>query len=254
MGPMTADADVPHPDGASSGSRTTRRRGRMSEAKWAVLADDAPRWTIAPAAAGRTAGLVAGFGRDARRLLDVGAGNGAATLAWAAAHPDRDVLAVELHRPGLVQLVRALDAGGPANVRVVEADVTVAFPAVEPGAFHDVRVLFPDPWPKRRHVGRRLVDPTFVAWAADLLLPGGTLHLATDWDDYAEQMRAVFGPEPRFRLRVDAAATAAHPPDDDGLHPPVSARPDRPVTAYERRGLRAGRAISDLVFDRVEPG
>lgn len=184
------------------------------------------------------------FGRRAPRLLDVGVGNGAATRAWALAHPDRDVVAVELHRPGLVALLRDLDAAGPSNVRVLEADVEAVLAAAEPGDLHDVRVLFPDPWPKRRHEGRRLVDRRFVARVADLLAPGGTLHVATDHGAYADQVRDALDAEARFEARAGAVGGRV---DGEGW---CSPRPDRPVTAYEARGLAAGRAITDLVAQR----
>ncbi len=256
--------------------RTTKRRGRMSDAKRDALATLAPTWSVTSPL--RAAALDAAFGRAAPRLLDIGVGTGEATLHWAAHHPDHDVIAVELHRPGLARLLQRLATDGPANVRVLEADVTTviadlaeladqtgsaasgtgARPAVP--VVHAVRVLFPDPWPKRRHRHRRLVDRSFVSAVADLLPAGGWLHLATDWDDYALQMRLALLHEPRLVIDLDAEASGAgrtvpepgRPEDVDPDDPPTwaSARPERPVTTYEGRGVDAGRRITDLVAHR----
>lgn len=247
--------------------RTTKRRGRMSDAKRDALATLAPTWSVTTPL--RAPALDAAFGRAAPRLLDVGVGTGEATLHWAARHPDHDVIAVELHRPGLARLLQRLDADGPTNVRVLEADVTTVIAdladlgtdARPPGpVVHAVRVLFPDPWPKRRHRHRRLVDRSFVSAVADLLPPGGWLHLATDWDDYALQMRLALLHEPRLVIDLDAeeadagltAPEPGRPEDVDPDDPPTwaSARPARPVTTYEGRGIDAGRRITDLVAHR----
>lgn len=220
----------------------------MSDAKRDALSTLAPTWSVTTPL--RAPALDAAFARAAPRLLDVGVGTGEATLHWAASHPDHDVIAVELHRPGLARLLQRLAADGPTNVRVLEADVTTVIAdladlaelassaALGTGArpadpvVHAVRVLFPDPWPKRRHRHRRLVDRSFVSAVADLLPPGGWLHLATDWDDYALQMRGVLRHEPRLVVDLDGG------------------RPERPVTTYEGRGLAAGRHITDLVAHR----
>jgi len=220
------------PFGVRAGARTTQRRGRMSPGKATALVELAPRWMLDGAAGLGPARLDLAFGRRAPRLLDIGAGTGEATRHYAQGHPDQDVVAVELHRPGIVRLVRDLDRDGPATVRVIEADALAVIDQAEPESYHHIRVLFPDPWPKRRHVGRRMVDPAFVRAATDLLPIGGTLHLATDWADYADQMRAC--------LRTDRR-----------LGPTSEERPPRPITAYEQRGIDAGRAIVDLVAERV---
>ncbi|MBX3286261.1 MAG: tRNA (guanosine(46)-N7)-methyltransferase TrmB [Actinobacteria bacterium] len=240
--------------GARQGARTTQRRGRMTAARHAVLAELGPAWLLDPADATSPAALTRAFGRQAPLVLDIGAGNGEATRAWAEAHPDHDVLAVELHRPGLARLVRDLHDAGPPNVRAVEADALLVLEAMPPGSLAGLRVLFPDPWPKRRHVGRRLVDPAFVRLATDRLAVGGWLHVATDWDDYAQQARASLATEARLEPVVDevdeidgaVADEDGHRPGWDG--PPWrTQRPERPVTAYEQRGLDAGRSIADLV-------
>jgi len=205
-----------------------------------ALTEIAPSWGLAGDRPWSPGSLTQTFGRQAPRLLDIGGGNGEASRAWADGHEDCDVVVVELHRPGMARLVRDLDAEGPPNVRVVEADVVAVVDVeLETGSFHAVRVLFPDPWPKRRHLGRRLVDDQFVARVADLLSPGGWLHVATDWTAYGAQVRAAMEAEPRLRpIRNDTGPGWTSP------------RPPRPVTAYERRGLDAGRTIVDLVAER----
>lgn len=236
-----AGAPLPAPRGV----RTTRHRGRMTDGKRALLVDLAPRWGIDPAGPWTAEHLAAGFGRVAPIHLDIGVGDGVATRDWAAAHPDDDVLAVELHRPGVSTLFAELEAGGPGNVRVAMADACEVLAGLDPSSVTHIRVLFPDPWPKRRHVERRLIDRAFAAAAADALVEGGTLHLATDWAEYADHMRTMIATDRRLEPRPGPG------PAIDGAW--SSPRPDRPVTAYERRGLHAGRAVTDLVWARTEP-
>ncbi|MBA3281450.1 MAG: tRNA (guanosine(46)-N7)-methyltransferase TrmB [Acidimicrobiia bacterium] len=217
----------------------------MSDAKRSVLHELGPRWLIASELTTSIDGLASAFGRQAPCVVDLGGGTGEATRAWALDHPDHDVVAIEVHRSGIVRLVQDLESAGPPNVRVIEADGTVVLGAWGAGGLAGFRALFPDPWPKRRHLERRLVDVGFVNRATDLLLPGGSMHLATDWDDYADQMRAALVAEPRLQVQVDRAGATS------GTAPLWrSARPLRPVTAYERRGHDAGRTITDLVAHR----
>lgn len=235
-----------HPDeqgpATPRGVRTTRHRGRMTDEKRRQLVELAPRWTVDPAGPWTVEHLAAAFGRRAPLHVDVGVGDGEATRHWAAADPDADVLAVELHRPGVSRLLGRLEADGPTNVRVAMADACTVLAELEPASIAHLRVLFPDPWPKRRHVARRLVDRAFVTAAGDALAPGGVLHLATDWDDYAEQMRAMVATDARLVPEPEAGTSAV------GAW--RSPRPDRPVTAYERRGLDAGRTVTDLRWRR----
>jgi tRNA (guanine-N7-)-methyltransferase len=226
-GPMSDDVR-PLVTDPPQGVRTTRRRGRSSAAKAAVLRDLGPAWTVPvddPTGAWTAEQVPAG-----PLLVDIGVGSGEATRAWAASRPEARVLAIELHRPGLAKLLAALDAEGPGNVRVVEADALALLAQLGDASVAAIRLLFPDPWPKRRHVERRMVDRAFVGLAARVLEPDGTLHLATDWADYADHMRSMVATDPRFVLQRDAG------------------RPDRPVTAYEQRGLDRGRSITDLVY------
>ena len=205
----------------------------MSAAKLRALAELGPRYGVDLALDRPLADrLAAAFGRPAPRLLDVGIGNGEATVAWALAHPDRDVLVVEVHRPSVAATLLAVAEAGPANVRVAAVDVRTLLDQAAPGDLHDVRVLFPDPWPKRRHLGRRLVDATFAARVAAVVPPGGTLHVATDHSGYAAQVVDAVGSDARWEVAGDVP------------------RPDRPVTTYEALGRAAGRTIHDVVATR----
>jgi tRNA (guanine-N7-)-methyltransferase len=241
----------------------------MSPAKHAAIAELGPSWMLDPATLLDAGARARALRRSAELLLDIGGGTGEATRAWAAANPDCDVVALELHRPGIARLLADLDRAGPPNVRVVEADATAVLPLLADAGLEAVRALFPDPWPKRRHVGRRLVDPTFVRAAVDALAPGGLLHLATDWASYADHMRSALSTDRRLDAEVLVetpsgggatvrtvpiadVATVVGPGDDPGQPPPWrSPRSDRPVTAYEQRGLDAGRTIVDLVLCRA---
>ena len=179
------------------------------------------------------------FGRAAPLVLEIGSGTGESTAVQAAAAPECDHLAVEVFEPGLAQLLMRIDEAGLTNLRLLRGDaVDLLRERVPPASVHGIRIYFPDPWPKRRHHKRRLVQPEFVALAASRLAPGGTLHLATDWADYADQMRSVCSAEPL----LDNTSTAA-----DGWTP----RPTwRPMTKFERRAGDEGRTVRDLVFRR----
>ena len=173
------------------------------------------------------------FGRSAPLVLEIGSGTGEATAALAAADAARDVLAVEVHLPGVVALLRQVEERHLTNVRVAEADgLHVLRDLLAPGSLDEVRVFFPDPWPKARHAKRRLVDASFAALVADRLRPGGRLHVATDWLAYAERVLRVVDAEPHLDL---------HARDRGG----------RPVTRFEQRGLDAGRRSYDVVAVRA---
>jgi tRNA (guanine-N7-)-methyltransferase len=174
------------------------------------------------------------FGRAAPLIVETGSGVGEATAALAAARPSYDVLALEVWRPGIAASLAEVAAAGATNVRFCSVDAVWALEhLVAPGALAELWTFFPDPWPKTRHHKRRIVDAAFAALAADRLAPGGTWRLATDWADYADQMVAVLDAEP-------------------GLRGGVTERwAERPVTKFERKGIEAGRAITDLVYRRV---
>lgn len=176
------------------------------------------------------------FGRSAPHVLEIGCGMGETTVAIAAVHPDIDYLGIEVHTPGVGSLLKQIDAAGLANLRVVQHDaVAVLQQMIAPDSLDGIHIFFPDPWPKKRHHKRRLIQPPFVTLAASRLRPGGYLHAATDWHEYAEQMLAVLGAEP---LLENTAAAYAPRPDY------------RPQTKFETRGLRLGHGVWDLVFRR----
>ena len=180
------------------------------------------------------------FGRAAQLVLEIGPGTGASTVEQALAAPGTDHLAVEVFEPGLAQLLMRIDAAGVSNLRLLRGDaVELLRGCVPPGSLAGIRIYFPDPWPKRRHHKRRLVQPGFVALAASRLAPGGTLHLATDWEHYAVQMRAVCSEEPHLE-------NSARTPDGWTPRPP-----GRPLTKFEQRACAEGRVVRDLVFRRT---
>lgn len=176
------------------------------------------------------------FGRTAPLVLEIGSGMGEATAAIARARPETDFIAVEVHGPGVGSLLQRIEAGQLANLRVIRHDaVEVLEHMLADGSLAGIHLFFPDPWPKKRHHKRRLVQPAFAALAARKLAPGGYLHAATDWPEYAEQMLAVFAAEP---LLVNEA-------------PGYAPRPaQRPLTKFERRSLGLGHAVRDLLFRR----
>jgi tRNA (guanine-N7-)-methyltransferase len=186
--------------------------------------------------------LAAWFGREAPVILEIGSGMGESTAALAAAAPEIDHLAVEVYQPGLAQLLMRIEERGLTNLRLLRGDaVKVLHEHIRPDSLAGIRIYFPDPWPKRRHHKRRLVQPDFIALAASRLTPGGRLHLATDWQHYADQMRAVCDAEPTLQPERE--------PGQDW-----SPRPDwRPLTKFEQRAGEEGRAVRDLLYRRIRP-
>ena len=176
------------------------------------------------------------FGRAAPLVLEIGSGMGDATVEMAAADPGRDYLAVDVHPPGIANLLAAVDERGLTNVRVARGDALVLVGRMlRPASLSAVHVFFPDPWPKARHHKRRLIQPAHLPVLRSGLAPGGVLHCATDWEPYAASMLAT--------LTADPGLVNLH----DGYAP----RPaHRPKTRFERRALRAGRPVFDLLFRR----
>ena len=173
------------------------------------------------------------FGRQAPTIVEIGSGVGEATAALAAARPDHNIVALEVWRPGIAHTLGLLAEAGAENVRLVSVDAVWCVEHLfGPGAIEELWTFFPDPWPKQRHHKRRLVDADFAALAASRLRPGGLWRLATDWQPYADQMRAVLDAETGF---------------EGG---PVERWADRPVTKFERKGLAVDRDITDLCYRR----
>jgi tRNA (guanine-N7-)-methyltransferase len=180
---------------------------------------------------------VALFGRSAPVVLEIGFGMGEGTAATAAAEPGRDHLAIEVHTPGVANLLALVGEQGLTNVRVARGDALTLVRRLPPDSLDAVHVFFPDPWPKARHHKRRLIQPGHVAALTGRLRVGGVLHSATDWAHYAEAMAATLDAEPRLV----------------NLHDGYAPRPERrPLTKFERRGIAAGRQIFDLVYRRTD--
>ncbi len=178
--------------------------------------------------------LNAAFGRDAEKYLEIGFGMGETTAHIAAAHPDCDYLAVEVHTPGVGALLKTIAEDGLQNIRIMQHDaVEVLNNMISKDTFHGAHVFFPDPWPKKRHHKRRLIQAPFVALLASKLKSGGYIHVATDWEEYAQQILAVLSSESTLQ---NTAADYAPRPDY------------RPLTKFEARGLRLGHGVWDIVF------
>lgn len=212
------------------------REGRMTPAQQHAFAAYWSRYGVAVAA--EVVDLDALFGRHAPHVMEIGFGNGEA-LAWASEHDtQRDFIGVEVHGPGVGRLMNALAARDATNVRIFRHDaVEVLEQAIAPGALDEVRIWFPDPWHKKRHHKRRLIQSAFVALLASRVAPGGLLHLATDWREYAEHMLAVLEAAPDWRNAVAPGAYADKPAW-------------RIETHFERRGLNLGHGVWDLLYRR----
>ncbi|MBF0816872.1 tRNA (guanosine(46)-N7)-methyltransferase TrmB [Microbacterium paludicola] len=243
---MPEDLPEPAPTFRTKPVSFVRRSGRMSEAQeraWSELAPfylfDVPR-DVASTSVHADARLVPAdvYRREAPLTVEIGSGQGHAIVAAATAHPERDFLAVEVFRAGLARTMLDADRAGARNLRLVEANAPEVLETLLPEASADeVWVFFPDPWHKSRHNKRRLVKEGFGAIAGRALRDGGVLRLATDWEDYALQMREVLDAEPEFERAFDGDWA----PRFDG----------RVMTAFERKGLNKGREIRDLAYRRV---
>jgi tRNA (guanine-N7-)-methyltransferase len=208
------------------------RQGRFSPAQQRAREELLPRYGI-PLTSG-TLDFDAAFGRNAPRILEIGFGMGETTAAIAQAMPEHDFLALDVHGPGVASLLKRIDELGLANVRIVQHDaVEVVREMIPHDALAAVHVFFPDPWPKKRHHKRRLLQPPFVHELALRLQPGGYLHVATDWQDYSEAILAALSAE---RMLENTARDYAERPAY------------RPVTKFERRGVGLGHGVWDLIF------
>ncbi|MEU6577667.1 tRNA (guanosine(46)-N7)-methyltransferase TrmB [Streptomyces sp. NPDC046805] len=179
------------------------------------------------------------FGNDRRVVLEIGFGMGEATAQMAAGDPGTNILAVDVHTPGQGNLLGLAERGGLSNVRVGNGDAIILLrEMLRPDALDGLRVYFPDPWPKKRHHKRRLIQPEFLDLAATRLGPGAIVHCATDWEPYAEQMLDVLTAHPGFE----------NTQPEGGFAP----RPEyRPLTRFEGQGLDKGHVVNDLLFRRV---
>ncbi|MDO9600157.1 MAG: tRNA (guanosine(46)-N7)-methyltransferase TrmB [Azoarcus sp.] len=210
------------------------RQGRMSGAQQRYLDEMLPRiglpYRVEPM------DLDAVFGRHGPKIFEIGFGMGETTAKIAAARPDHDFLGIEVHGPGVGALCKLVAENGLSNIRIMQHDaVEVLRDMIPDGALAGVHVFFPDPWRKARHQKRRIIQPDFLALVASKLAPGGYLHCATDWEDYAHWMLEVLAAEPALENTADGFAP----------------RPEyRPLTKFENRGLKLGHGVWDLVFRR----
>ncbi len=216
-----------------------QRAGRITRAQERALSELWPRFGIEFAP--RLLDLDAVFGRNAPRVLEIGIGNGDTLVELARARPEADFIGVEVHRPGIGHCLLGIEADVLTNVRLVSHDAVEVLEHMIPDASLDeVLLYFPDPWPKKRHHKRRIVQPAFVELVARKLEPGATFRLATDWAPYAEHMLAVLRGSAAF---INTSPTGDYVPRPDG----------RPQTKFERRGERLGHEVFDLEFRR-RPG
>ncbi|MFN9707859.1 MAG: tRNA (guanosine(46)-N7)-methyltransferase TrmB [Burkholderiales bacterium] len=210
------------------------RAGRMGTGQQKALETWGPQFLLPYAQAPLDPHQV--FGRHAPWVLEIGFGMGDATAAMAEAHPEKNFLGIEVHTPGVGALLKHIGEKSLRHVRIIQHDaVEVLLHMIAPGALSAVLVFFPDPWHKKRHHKRRLIQSPWVQLLASRLAPGGLLHCATDWQPYAQQMLEVLQAEPSLYNTVEGFAP----------------RPEmRPLTKFEQRGLKLGHGVWDLVFQR----
>lgn len=211
------------------------RQGRVSPGQQRAVETLMPQHGIAYAA--QPLDLDQAFGRSAPKILEIGFGMGDSTATIALAHPENDYLALEVHTPGVGNLLKLIDAQQISNIRIMQHDaVEVLRDMIADKALDGVHIFFPDPWHKARHNKRRLIQSPFIARLVQKIKPGGYIHVATDWQDYAVQVLAVLSAEP---LLENTAADYAPRPDY------------RPLTKFEKRGINLGHGVWDLVFRRI---
>ncbi|MEU4150411.1 tRNA (guanosine(46)-N7)-methyltransferase TrmB [Streptomyces sp. NPDC026659] len=214
------------------------RRSRVTTGQADALERLWPRWGM-DIDGQRVVDLAELFGNTNPVVLEIGFGMGEATARMAAAAPDVNILAVDVHTPGQGNLLNLADQDGLTNVRVGNGDAIILLrEMLAPDSLGGLRVYFPDPWPKKRHHKRRLIQPAFLSLAATRLGPGATVHCATDWEPYAEQMLEVLSAHPDFENTQAAGGFAPRPAF-------------RPLTRFEGQGLDKGHVVNDLLFRRV---
>ena len=210
------------------------RQGRVSPAQQRAVEMLLPRFGIPYAA--QPLDLDQAFGRDAPKILEIGFGMGDSTATIALAHPGNDYLALEVHTPGVGNLLKLIDAQSIDNIRIIQHDaVEVMRDMIPDNSLDGVHIFFPDPWHKARHHKRRLIQSPFIEKLVLKLKPSGYIHAATDWQEYAEQILEVLSSEQQLE---NTAADYAPRPEY------------RPLTKFEQRGLRLGHGVWDLVFRR----
>lgn len=235
-GPPPTSAPLPSPVPDQPARRAIRsfvlRTGRVTTGQARALAEHGARF-ILPFRHERL-DFAAVFGREAPTVFEIGFGMGEATAQIAAALPDTNFIGCEVHDPGVGALVKRIHDQGLTNVRIVQHDaVEVLEHMIPPASLAGVHIFFPDPWHKKRHHKRRLIQPARVAQLASRLQPGGYIHCATDWQEYAQQMLEVLGEEPLLENTAPGFAPKPH---------------YRPLTKFENRGLKLGHGVWDLVF------
>ena len=245
-----------HPDHIRS---FVLRQGRVSNAQQRYHVEGMPRWGIPYTKA--TLDTQTLFGNTASVVLEIGCGMGETTATIAAAQPDKNFIGIEVHTPGVGSLLKEIATRELNNLRVIQHDaVEVVRDMIAPGSLAGIHIFFPDPWPKKRHHKRRLIQPAFVHQMALRLAPGGYMHCATDWEEYAQQMLEVLAAEPLLRntihqsVRAEPVEAHAGPSTGSGrTESGFAPRPDyRPQTKFETRGLRLGHGVWDVVFMRPE--
>ena len=215
------------------------RQGRVSNAQARHYESGMPQWGIPYTTA--PLDLDASFGRAAPKILEIGFGMGETTAATAALHPENDYLGIEVHTPGVGSLLKEIATRELSNVRIIQHDAEeVLRNMLAPDSLSDVVIFFPDPWPKKRHHKRRLLQAAFVRLLASRLAPNGSLHCATDWEDYAQAMLEVLSAEPMLENTAGTESGFALRPES------------RPLTKFESRGLRLGHQVWDLIFRRCD--
>ncbi len=207
-----------------------RRAGRLTSGQQRALNELWPRWGVDDLNMLRDLDTL--FGRSATRVLDIGFGDGEALLAMAEASPETDFLGVEVHAPGIGHCLIGAEAASVTNLRLIQEDaVDLLGVHLSPSSLDRTQLFFPDPWPKKRHHKRRIVQPKFLGFVCRVLKPGGTLHIATDWAPYAEHIQSVVADVSELKVTQYSGA--------------------RPTTKFEERGRRLGHAIHDLVYQRA---
>lgn len=211
------------------------RQGRMTHGQERALTELLPRFAVPEG----PVDFHTLFGREAKRTLEIGFGDGHNLAELARRHPEQDFLGCEVHQPGMGRLLLSIEELTLENIRIYPDDAVPLLRERIPDASLDaILIYFPDPWPKKRHHKRRLVQPDTAELFASKLKKGGTLQLATDWEDYARHALEVLNACPAFKNRADDGGSVPRPAE-------------RPETKFERRGLKLGHQVSDLVFTRA---